>query len=312
VPEPNEIKHGYEIGKHSKYIYQWLICDKCNNGRWVIKGMKPKFCRQCPPSIRFAASFKHYSFMDNEPLINEIRHAQQIGKNGANKYKWIPCDMCGKPRWAKLVYGKPVDTLCSGCGRRKYKWNNKGSLEQPCCGDKCKGIDIGQRDVTFIYNVCDTCGKGRWSEMINGKPISTTCLNCVSIKYKGNMATGWKGGRNRIKQGYIHLWISKDDFFSPMRNSGGNVLEHRLVVAKNLGRCLWDWEVIHHKNGIKDDNRIENLELTTNSAHLTDHHKGYKDGYAKGLIDGRSKQIEELKQEIRLLQLQINGRMIPT
>jgi lambda repressor-like predicted transcriptional regulator len=71
----------------------------------------------------------------------------------------------------------------------------------------------------------------------------------------------WKGGRIVRSDGYIRVRIENDDVAAPMRDGHGYVLEHRVVMARHLGRALLRTETVHHKNGIRDDNRIENLEL---------------------------------------------------
>lgn len=134
----------------------------------------------------------------------------------------------------------------------------------PKLGDTKKGKYYEK----YIWSACVDCGKERWVQLLKGNPVSLRCKKCGESQ-KGEEHPNWKGGRKQ-SNGYILIWIESTSSYYSMCNSHNYIPEHRLVMAKHLGRYLESWEIVHHKNGIRDDNRMENLELLPSQAeHLS-------------------------------------------
>lgn len=81
---------------------------------------------------------------------------------------------------------------------------------------------------------------------------------------------GWKGGKHKCN-GYFYIYKPEH----PCKNAMGKgyVKQSRLIMEEILGRYLLSNEHIHHLNGIRDDDRIENLVMITKSKHMSIHHK---------------------------------------
>jgi len=93
----------------------------------------------------------------------------------------------------------------------------------------------------------------RWLDRFGIRKIKS-----YGIIRRGPKAGYWKGGRYKDNaSGYV--WVFNPNH--PSCTKKGYVLEHRLVMEKFMGRHLRPNEIVHHKNKMKDDNRIENLEV---------------------------------------------------
>ena len=175
----------------------------------------------------------------------------------------------------------------------RYGYSTVGE-EMPELNEVRMGRELGYKALSsrYIWQSCADCGKTRWVQVSHDKPYAFRCPKCGN---RGARSSFWKGGKPvKDDNGYILIKLYPEDFFYPMAGRNGYVLEHRLVMASHLGRCLHFWEIVHHKNGIKKDNHIGNLQLNLDIGHkqIT-------------LFERRIKQLEE-----RILVLEIENALL--
>ncbi len=127
--------------------------------------------------------------------------------------------------------------------------------------------------MQFIWAACEQCGARRWVPYVEcrNEPKSKVCWDCARRLEKGTNGKGYLDKGYLDKDGYIVVSLPWEHQYIQTANARGWILEHRLVMAQSLGRDLDKSEVVHHLNGNKKDNRIENLELMGREDHLNKH-----------------------------------------
>lgn len=125
---------------------------------------------------------------------------------------------------------------------------------------------------SYVKGICRICG----IDCLNLERSDKLCKKCYQIIFKRREKglslskqdvlkdSDYRKTRPRRyldKDGYVIILVKNH----PNSKKNGRIREHVFIMSEKLGRAIKKKETVHHKNGIKSDNRIENLELWSHS-----------------------------------------------
>lgn len=228
-----------------------INCEHCGNGFTVSKAIAEKrgfrFC-----GVACARQYTKTQRMANRPVWTCEQCGQQFQRKYERKYPPRFCSQqcLGRSRLGatRADAGELIEKECAVCG---IKMQTRKSSRLYCSRECLATSRTGSKKAE---QPCEHCGNPFKPRHAASRFCSRSCMSAAST---GEKSASWKGGQYVRADGYVNIY-QKDH---PAADGMGYVREHRFVMEQILGRYLKDDENVHHKNGKRDDNRRENLEL---------------------------------------------------
>ena len=166
--------------------------------------------------------------------------------------------------------------------------SQRESRRKPISNEKIKHLYLSGLSAPAIsekLNITNQCIYDRLAEARvktreHGEAQKLAYKTGRYIVLSGEKSSAWKGGRSIDQNGYVEIRINKKKYF-----------EHRFVWEKVNGKIPKGY-IIHHLNGDKQDNRIENLCMLPRKEHSP-----------KTITEPYKKQIRELERKLKIMEL---------
>lgn len=151
---------------------------------------------------------------------------------------------------------------CEQCGELYYRRPHQAVIGRRFCGQQCRKA---ARQATITEQPCEVCqGPVR---VFASRPNPRFCSrDCRRLGMMGWPLERMHNGVPARKSRYGYVMIYEPDH--PDKRYCGWQFEHRMIMERELGRRLRSDEHVDHINRMRDDNRLENLQVLSKSAHM--------------------------------------------